>query len=307
MNARIGRRSILALAAAGAFTATLPACDTADEEPYQLTSYGYDPEVPEPGVPEPPQPLGEVPAAASVKTEWLPPVGRQTMPNCFVWATVYGLASFYAARHSKIPPSTADRQAAPDYAYIRYQESVQLSEPTCRGGQMVKCLNWLRDNGGTPSLATAPNRGRQRGKSSCEVNWSDYGARMIDPDPAFRIPEWKLTKITGPNGLAHLRTVIAHGMPIAFGTYLYTDFPHYRGVPSVYVGNGNWMRNKEGKKAGHVMLITAYDDAYAPHTGAVRVQNSFGKRWGRDGFVWIAYETLAAMAQGSGVYVPDTV
>jgi C1A family cysteine protease len=93
----------------------------------------------------------------------------------------------------------------------------------------------------------------------------------------------------------------------AFDAYLYSDFPHYRGMPSPYVGNGQWMHNTGGKKVGHVMLITAYDDAYAANTRAVRIQNSFGKRWGQNGFVWMAYQTLETMAQGSGVYVPDSV
>ncbi|MDT5175015.1 MAG: hypothetical protein QOG37_2266 [Mycobacterium sp.] len=309
MDGRFGRRSMLALAAAGALTTALPACNSgsgSEEEPYQLSSYGYDPEIPEPGVAEAPTGIGKIPPAASVRTEWLPPVGRQTMPNCYVWATVYGLATFYAARKSNTPPTTAARRAGPDYAYIRYQHANNIAQATCQGGQIIKCLNWLRDNGGTPSLAAAPNRGRRKSQSSCEVNWSEYGSRTIEPDPAFRIPEWKMTKITGPKGLDNLRTVIANGMPIAFGTYLYSDFSRYRGTPSPYVGNGQWMHSTDGKKVGHVMLITAYDDSFAENTGAVRVQNSFGKRWGENGFAWMAYKTLEAVAQGNGVYVPDS-
>ncbi|QLL06944.1 C1 family peptidase [Mycobacterium vicinigordonae] len=305
MEPRFGRRSMLALAAATAAAAALPGCGTAtqDDEPVELTAYGYDPDVPEPGTPERPERRGQLPAKASVRTEWLPPVGRQTMPNCFVWATVYGLATFYAARKSKTAPTTPARRAGPDYAYIRYQQANQRAENTCEGGQIVKCLNWLRDNGGTPSLQAAPNRGRQKANSSCAANWADYGSQTIAPDPMFCIPEHKTTRITGPSGLDNLRTVIANGMPIAFGVWLYSDFPHYRANPSPYVGNGQWMHDNAGKKVGHVMLITGYDD----HLSAVRVQNSFGKRWGERGFVSIAYDTLEKMSQGIGVYVPDTV
>jgi Papain family cysteine protease len=306
MNARLGRRSMLALGAAGAFGLVLPSCssEASADEPDELTDYGYDPDVPEPGALEAPGRLARVPPAASVRAEWLPPVGRQTMPNCFAWASVYGLATFYAARKSQTPPTSPDRQAGPDYAYIRSEIANNVADETCHGGQIAKCLNWLQSNGGTPSLAAAPNYSRRGPTSSCDVNWSEYGSRTIPPDPSFRIPGYKLTMITGQSGLNNLRAVIASGAPIAYGTSLYTDFAHYRGAPSPYVGNGQWAKNRNGKKVGHVMLIVGYNDAYTTTTGAVRVQNSFGTGWGENGFVWIAYDALESMAQGRGVYVP---
>lgn len=175
---------MLALSVAGALSAALPACSRGDEEPYDLTSYGYDPEIPEPATPEPPVRRGAVPAAASVRTEWLPPAGRQTMPNCFVWATVYGMATFYAARKSRTPPTSPARQAGADYAYIRYQIANNRAQNSCEGGQIVRCLNWLRTNGGTPSLAVAPNHGRRGSTSSCELNWTaNHSARSEFPCP----------------------------------------------------------------------------------------------------------------------------
>ncbi|WP_025738024.1 C1 family peptidase [Mycobacterium genavense] len=316
MDPRISRRSMLGLSVAGAVALALPSCGNREqpedqgqnqsEEPADLASYGYDPDAAEPGETEKPRRRGEVPPAASVPQEWLPPVGRQTMPNCFVWASVYGLATFYAARKSRTAPTNPERQAGPDYAYIRYEIANKTAENTCHGGQITKCLDWLRANGGTPSLAAAPNR-RTGAKATCQVEWSEYGAQTIPPDPSFRIPEYKLTRITGADGLNNVRTVIASGVPIAFGMSLYTDFPHYRGEPSPYVGNGKLSRDRNGKKAGHVMLIVGYDDAYTNSTGAVRIQNSWGRRWGEKGFVWMAYDTLEKLAQGQGVYVPDSV
>ncbi|MGO9030666.1 C1 family peptidase [Mycobacterium sp.] len=306
MNARFDRRSILALAATGAVGLALPSCfsEAKGYEPDELTEYGYDPDVPEPGTVEAPGRLAKVPPAASVRAEWLPPVGRQTMPNCFVWASVYGLATFYAARKSQTPPTSPARQAGPGYAYIRSETANNIAAKTCQGGQITKCLSWLQSNGGTPSLAAAPNYLRRGSTTSCHVNWSGYGSRTIPPDPSFHIPDYKMTTITGQGGLNNLRTVIASGVPIAYGTSLYTDFARYHGSPSPYVGNGQWAQNRNGKKVGHVMLIVGYNDAYTTTTGAVRVQNSFGTGWGDNGFVWIAYNALESMAQGRGVYVP---
>lgn len=80
---------MLVFAAAGALGLALPYCsgEAKGDEPEELVEYGYDPNVPEPGTVETPGHLVKVPAAASVRAEWLPPVGRQTMPNCFVWAS----------------------------------------------------------------------------------------------------------------------------------------------------------------------------------------------------------------------------
>jgi hypothetical protein len=215
---------------------------------------------------------------------------------------VYGLATFYAARKSKTPPKSRDQQAAPDYAYIRYQLANKIPANTCRGGQITKILDWLQSNGGTPSLAAAPNVPKKRSDAaSCRTDWSDYASRTIPPDPRFLIPAYKLTPITGADGLKNLRTVIASGLPMAFGTSLYKDFKNYSGNPSPYVGGGSMWKDPNGKNTGHVMLIVGYDDARK----AVRIQNSWGKKWGEKGFVWMAYDALEKLAQGTGVYIPD--
>lgn len=308
---------MLALAAAGTLAAVLPGCTSppnpssapsqeSDQEPYELTDYGYDASFPEAVPMERPRRLEKVPSKASVRAQWLPPVGDQHMPNCFVWASVYGLATFCAARKNNTPPTTRDLQASPDYAYIRYQNSIKMARNTCQGGQVSKVLDWLKANGGTPSLAAAPNFGKQGSQSPCDVNWTKYGSQPIGPDPKFLIQEWKATTITGKGGLENMRTVIARGNPIAFGVNLYTDFPHYRGNPSPYVGSGKFME-KRGKKVGHVMLIVAYDNNFKDGTGAVKVQNSFGTRWGDKGFVSMSYRTFEAMSQGQGFYVPDDI
>jgi hypothetical protein len=56
MNVRFDRRSMLALAAAGAVGLALPSCfsEAKGDEPDELTEYGYDPDVPEPGTVEAP-------------------------------------------------------------------------------------------------------------------------------------------------------------------------------------------------------------------------------------------------------------
>ena len=39
--------------------------------------------------------------------------------------------------------------------------------------------------------------------------------------------------------------------------------------------------------------------------GAVYVQNSFGAAWGTNGYVWMAYRTFQAMAEGTAFYITE--
>lgn len=103
-------------------------------------------------------------------------------------------------------------------------------------------------------MADAPNLVGNEHKSSYRVNWTAYGSRSIPPDSRFIVSDYKATTITSPDGLDNLRTIITSGMPIIYGTYLYPDFPHYRGTPTPYIGNGRWL-HKNGKKVGHGVYV----------------------------------------------------
>lgn len=270
--------------------------------------YGYDPSVPEEAPLTTPPRLAALPSAASVDSTYLPPVGQQTMPNCFVWAPAYGLVTFWAALAGNYSPTAPSQQASPDYTYIQVEVSDGVFVDTCVGGQMTHTLNWVKQNGGTPSLATAPDIGSSNDEASCAGNWSAYGppSSPLAPDSIFAISGYTAITVTGPDGLDNMRTVIASGLPLAYGTYLYTDFPGYDGTPSPYVGNGIWLYNKKtGKKAGHCMMIIGYDDSYNGSQGAVLIQNSFGTNWGSNGLIWMAYATFQAMAQGGALYIPS--
>ena len=271
---------------------------------YDTFDFGYDPSVPEDAPLSPPPPrVGALPASANVNSLWLPPVGKQTMPNCFVWASTYGLVTYWAAQAGNYSPVSASQQASPDYTYIQVEVNTGVANDSCLGGQMTHCLDWVIQNGGTPSLASAPNIGTSEAESSCDANWSTYGPPnpALPADASFAIPAYKTTTVTGADGLDNIRAVIASGVPLAYGCYLYSDFPTYNGSPIPYVGSGVWLLNKTtGKKVGHCMMIIAYDD----NQGSLLIQNSFGADWGTGGLVSMAYETFQKTVQSYGFYIP---
>jgi C1A family cysteine protease len=122
------------------------------------------------------------------------------------------------------------------------------------------------------------------------------------------VKDWAMIDITGTGGLDSIRTLISQNAPLAYGTRLYTDFPHYNGTPSPYVGNGHPLHNrKTNKMAGHCMLIIGYDDSMGEN-GALLIQNSFGPEWGcqwngNGGYIWMDCVTFQKLAQGKAFHI----
>lgn len=273
---------------------------TTTDDTHEDFDFGYDLEVQE-DAPffEPPRPE-TLPSSATVNAHWLPPVGAQgSIPSCFVWGSTYGLATFAAAKAGNYRPTARAQQASPAYTYIQVLIERGSSSGTCQGGQISSCFQFLKANGGTPTMEAAPY------SSTCSANWSAYGKGGQTADSAFDVTGWAQFSILGADGLDNLRTMISAGVPLVYGTSLYTDFPAYKGSPSPYVGNGKLLYNrKTGKLVGHVMVIIGYDDS----SSAVLIQNSFGTSWGSQwkgsgGYVWMAYDTLQTLAQGSALFI----
>ncbi|HEY9348931.1 MAG TPA: hypothetical protein VIQ53_26615 [Inquilinus sp.] len=270
--------------------------------------YGYDPDAVEACPIVIPPPPDRLPARATVDPAWLPPVGTQTTPSGFVWASIYGLATYKAARTARRAPFEPALQASPFYPYIKILEQFGARPGACTGGLISWCLDFLRANDGTPTLEQAPAPVPKPGDSDCQAVWRAYGGALLVSDYAFSIGGCGQVGITGKDGLDALRGLIARGLPLACGTSLHTDFPAYgRGGPVPYAGNGRLLTRPDGRRAGQCLMILGYDDAL----GAVLLRNSFGPGWGTEwagsgGHMWMAYDTFQALAQGSACFIHET-
>jgi hypothetical protein len=274
---------------------------------YARFDYGYDPDTVEDcPIATIPLWMETLPPRATVNPAWLPPVGRQTTPSCFVWSTIYGLATYKGARAGNYTPSEPSLQASPYYAYIKILEQHKVLLDACTGGSISWCFELLEADDGTPNLEQAPEPAP--GGSPCHAAWSSYGSSVMVSDYAFRVAGGRQFGIKDAVGLQRLRSMIAGDRPLAYGTRLYTDFPDYgqsSPAPVPYVGNGTLLMRDE-MPVGHCMMIIGYDDAL----GAVLIQNSFGTDWGTEwngsrGYVWMAYETFQTLAQGSAFFITE--
>lgn len=258
--------------------------------------YGYDPTQPEPFEATVVRYSATIPNSASVNPAYLPPVGQQGTAahpgapgSCAAWASTYGLATFVAARSGSVDPAVTSDQASPAAIYIQSLQQQNSTSTACTGSRFSSYFQTLGSQGAA-AMSTAPYQ------PDCQWLWSQYAQGSPAPDPRFRIGT---ISCVDTSDLDSIRQVIAAGNALAYGTGLYTDWPQYAGDPDPYVGNKQIMRNREGKPAGHCLLIIGYDG------DAIRVQNSEGTAWGASGYANIAYETFQLLAQGKAFFVAD--
>lgn len=278
--------------------------------PLVIEDHGYDPTIAEPAEIVDAVEGAEPPVRATVLRRYLPPVGRQgtaaspgSPGSCAAWASTYGLATFTAAKSGDYSPTESTLWASPAAIYIRVLQEDRFASNVCHGTQMTSYFAIL-SKGGTASLASAPY------VPSCTQLWADYGGGAPAADSRFTLSPVKAIATTN---LPALKRVIASNRVLTFGTGLFTDWSSYDGTTVPYVGNGIVAKEKDGSRVGHCMMIIGYDDELQ----AVLIQNSEGSDWGGTftgappnagrtdaGYVWMAYCTFTALAQGRAFFVP---
>lgn len=243
-----------------------------------------------------------LPSSFTVDISYLPPVGNQgACPSCVAWGTVYGMTTFMAAAQGGYSPTTTAQQASPAFIYIKVMQLKKETANQCEGSNLSEYIKLLGQDDGTPSMATAPYTAPS-GTTECNYLWQEYQNGNPTIDTAFDVSS---TTSISTLDITQVQQALSSGYPVAYGTKLYTDFGAYRGSPTPYVGNGVIRNNSNGKPVGHCMLIIGYDNSVGT-SGAFLIQNSWGTNWGAKGWVWMAYDTFTALAQGTGVYIPAT-
>lgn len=79
--------------------------------------------------------------------------------------------------------------------------------------------------------------------------------------------------------LASIKSSLSAGFPVAFGFTVYDTIDDDAGIVS--------MPSRHSKnEGGHAVLAVGYDDG----NRALLFRNSWGKRWGQDGYGWLPYD-----------------
>lgn len=207
---------------------------------------------------------------------YLPPVGDQGRQNsCVGWALAYTCKSYQESRARNwdlngSPP--ADRLFSPAFVYNR------INGGKDRGANIIRAAQLVTDHG-CATLATMP-----------------YDAGNYTAEPAAAaLREAKLyrgggyTRLTG-GGLIRAALRQGYAVPVI----VQTDPEFCSGLHDVFRREhrqaGVKARRPEDPHSYHAMCVVGYDDAKK----AFLLMNSWGERWGRQGYCWVDYELMKA-------------
>lgn len=199
-------------------------------------------------------------------TSGMPQVGDQGWQgSCTAWAAAYGLKTYHEGLNQCWALNTSLHQFSPSYVYN------QINGGYDGGSYITDAMNLIK-NQGCSTLNRMP------------YNQNDYTSQPSqearNQASHYKIAQWYYTNYgdvaTMKWWLDTYRTPLVIGIPID------DDFDTLSLTNQIY-------DSYTSSRGGHAITIIGYDDSIQ----AFKIQNSWGKSWGINGYGYISYNLIS--------------
>ena len=208
----------------------------------------------------------DLPVATSLKLFTPEPGNQGPYGTCAGWSTGYAARTILEALKNNWNKKTTDSNTfSPSFIYNQIRNS-----KGCNGGtDLISALDVLREQG--------------------EMKFTDFGyecdreVTSLDKVKAFqyRIIEYRDITPKGANKILTVKKSLAEGRPVVVAM----DIPFsFNNAKELWIPLENDYKNWS---RGHAITAIGYDDD--KFGGAFEIMNSWGTRWGKNGFTWIKY------------------
>jgi len=215
-----------------------------------------------------------LPRSFSLK-QYAPLPGDQTdYGTCVAWASAYAARTISesVALDRKNQTETTGNVFSPAYIY----RNIRPDDPECRqGARIYSALNLMRDSGAVKMLDI------ERSVAFPRVDLSYYTDSKRYPIAGY------VTLFSGedkqkPAFITRMvKKSIAEGKPVVVGMNTPDSFLEARNIWQPSEDPGHFY-------GGHAMCVVGYDD----NRGAFELINSWGRKWGNGGFIWVPYSVF---------------
>ncbi|MCL2802062.1 MAG: C1 family peptidase [Treponema sp.] len=196
--------------------------------------------------------------------------------TCVAWASAYAARTISEsiALNRTNQTETTQNAFSPVYIY----RNISPDDPECiRGTQIYTALEYMRDNRTVRMLEI------ERSISFPRVDLSNYRSLRNYPIADFvtlfsrddRRKQALITRI--------VKKSLTEGKPVIIGMNTPDSFNEVKEV---------WRPRESPNRFyyGHAMCVVGYDDN--KYGGAFEVLNSWGRKWGNGGYIWIPYDVF---------------
>ena len=228
-----------------------------------------------------------IPSSVSLE-QYTPRILHQgSQGSCSGWACAYAARTVsYAQATGNSPDNVA---FSPSFLYN------QIALPRCQGAYLKDAMDAMQRVGSLPFKDFGYT------DQTCQI----YPDRADQGDASrYRIKGYtRLTQGANRYGtnINAVKQHLAQGSPVIIGAMVGQSFQH--GM----IGKDVWYPTRSeyaGQNlGGHAMCVVGYDDRKAG--GAFRVMNSWGERWGDQGYVWIRYDDFQRFVQEAYAPYPE--
>ena len=217
-----------------------------------------------------------LPASYSLKQYSPLPGDQADYGTCVAWAASYAARTILesVALNRLNQTETTQNAFSPVYVY----RNIMPDDPDCvYGTQIYTALDFMRDTGTTRMLNV------EREVSFPRVNLAYYRTIRKYPIAGYvtlfsRDERQKLTLITRT-----IKKSLTEGKPVIIAL----------NTPDSFIDAKDVWRPHENPAHfyyAHALCVVGYDDQR--YGGAFEVQNSWGRKWGNGGYIWIPYQTF---------------
>jgi C1A family cysteine protease len=215
-----------------------------------------------------------LPRSFSLK-QYAPLPGDQTnYGTCVAWASAYAARTISesVALNRRNQTETTQNVFSPVYIY----RNIRPDDPECQSGaQIYTALDLMRDSGAVRMLEI------ERSVEFPRVDLSNYRESRKYPIGGYvtlfsREDKQKPALVT-----RIVKKSLAEGKPVVIGMNTPDSFFEAKNIWEPAENPGNFY-------GGHAMCVVGYDD----DRGAFELINSWGRKWGNGGFIWVSYKAF---------------
>ncbi len=198
-----------------------------------------------------------------------PPIRNQgEQGSCVAWALGYASMSIMEGKYFNYDWSKATR--SPSYIYNQIKKN---SNNCKRGIRYIDAFN-LMMNQGVCSYSLMPYI-----TSDCKTQPNEE--QKVDASHHKLLNYGIFKDVTS---VSDIKKVLKAGYPVIVSCFIYRSFDEMWNTDGIW----DTFNKNEYKRGGHGTCIVGYDD----NKKMFKVQNSWGKRGGDNGFYWITYDLV---------------